>query len=90
MNNKIKEYAHKIWDTYDDTFWYASEKKRRVEMLDEEWQVVQMFDYKNKLKMLRMAMYDNNKWAFKIIWELMPNFYRIDDEDLEEDLKTFF
>ena len=54
--NEIKEKSIEIWQTYDDTYGYASEKIDRVESITnvkDNWGViVGMFDNINKQKLL--------------------------------------
>lgn len=55
----IKENAIKIWQTYDDTHGYASEKINKIKSLenvqDNAWFIVAMFDTNNQSKLLRMV-----------------------------------
>lgn len=54
----IHENAVKIWQTYDDTHGYASEKIARIDiknMSDNAWYIVAMFDQSNQAKLLSMV-----------------------------------
>lgn len=54
--NEIKEKAIEIWQTYDDTYGYASEKINRVKEITnvrDNWgYIVGMFDNPNQQKLL--------------------------------------
>jgi hypothetical protein len=54
--NDIKEKAIDIWETYDDTYGYASEKidyiNRLTNYRSNYGTIVGMFDHKNQLKLL--------------------------------------
>ena len=54
--NEIKEKAIEIWQTYDDTYGYASEKIDRVNSITnfkDNWgTIVGMFDNPNQKKLL--------------------------------------
>lgn len=54
--NEIKSKAIEIWQTYDDTYGYASEKIAYVESITnvrDNWgTIVGMFDYTNQAKLL--------------------------------------
>jgi hypothetical protein len=56
--NEIKSAAIEIWQGYDDTYGYASEKIQRVNAINnvgDEWiEIVGMFDHDNRLKLLSM------------------------------------
>lgn len=56
MFDEIKKEAIKIWQTYDDTYGYASEKVDRIKDLtnvkDNYMYMVAMFDDTNKLKLM--------------------------------------
>lgn len=53
--NDIKQAAISIWNTYDDTYGYASEKVNRVEAINnvrDNWGfIIAMFDSSNQRKM---------------------------------------
>jgi hypothetical protein len=57
--NELKKIAISIWDTYDDTYGYSTEKVRRVEEIEnfrDEWTViVGMFDHINQSKLIAQA-----------------------------------
>lgn len=52
---ELKAKAKEIWDTYDDTYGYASEKKKYIDELkniqDNAWTIVGMFDIHNQAKL---------------------------------------
>jgi hypothetical protein len=54
--NEIKEKSIEIWQTYDDTYGYASEKINRVKSINnvkDNWgAIVGMFDNPNQQKLL--------------------------------------
>ena len=54
--NEIKEKSIEIWQTYDDTYGYASEKIERVNSITnskDNWgSIVGMFDSTNQQKLL--------------------------------------
>jgi hypothetical protein len=56
--NEIKEKAIEIWQTYDDTYGYATEKIDRVKSITnfkDNWgTIVGMFDNPNQQKLLNM------------------------------------
>lgn len=64
----IKENAMKIWQGYDDTYGYATEKINRIKDIknvqDNAWYIVAMFDSNNQAKLLTMV---NTKTADMII-----------------------
>lgn len=53
---EIKKESIKIWQTYDDTYGYATEKVNRIKDLenikDNAWYMVAMFDENNQLKLI--------------------------------------
>lgn len=54
----IKINAQKIWLTYDNTYGYADEKLRRIDIKnvgDNAWYIVAMFDPINQAKLLEMV-----------------------------------
>lgn len=55
----IKENSIKIWETYDDTYGYASEKINHVNSIenfkDNVWFIVAMFDWQNQMKLITMV-----------------------------------
>jgi len=55
----IKKNAIAIWQTYDDTHGYATEKIGRIKDLknvsDNAWYIVAMFDWVNQGKLLTMV-----------------------------------
>jgi ribosome maturation protein Sdo1 len=57
--NDIKENAVKIWQTYDNTHGYASEKIGRImdikNVSDNAWFIVAQFDMPNQQKLLSMV-----------------------------------
>lgn len=56
MFNEIKREATKIWETYDDTYGYVSDKLETVNRLqnvrDNYMFMVSMFDWTNQQKLL--------------------------------------
>ena len=54
--DNIKKCAIEIWETYDDTYGYASEKINRVKSIrnfKDNWgELVGMFDSDNQMKLL--------------------------------------
>lgn len=55
----IKENAIKIWETYDDTYGYRTEKLDRIKDItnirDNAWYIVAMFDWINQGKLISMV-----------------------------------
>ena len=55
--DEIKEQSIKLWQTYDNTHGYATEKISRIENLenikDNAWYIVAMFDSGNQMKLMR-------------------------------------
>ena len=55
----IKYCSMAIWNTYDDTHGYASEKIDRVlamkNVSDNAWTIVAMFDWENQAKLFKMV-----------------------------------
>jgi len=55
----IKLNAIKIWNTYDDTYGYRTEKLSRIKDLenirDNAWYMVAMFDSSNQAELLTMV-----------------------------------
>ena len=65
----IKENARKIWQSYDDTYGYASEKIARTDIeniSDNAWYIVAMFDQTNQMKLLSMVKPETMKAIIKI------------------------
>lgn len=60
--NDIKENAIKIWQTYDDTYGYATEKINSIKDIknvqDNAWYMVAMFDPINQNKLLRLVNHE--------------------------------
>lgn len=56
--NNIKENAIKLWQTFDDTYGYATEKVSRIERIhntsDNAWYIVAMFDLGNQGRLIEM------------------------------------
>lgn len=56
--NDIKKHAIEIWDTYDDTYGYASGKIERIKDLenveDNAMYIIAMFDSENQRKLFGM------------------------------------
>jgi hypothetical protein len=57
--NDIKENAIKLWQTYDDTYGYATEKINRIKDIgnikDNAWYIVAMFDSNNQYILMQMV-----------------------------------
>lgn len=57
--NDIKKNALKIWEGYDDTYGYRTEKTERVKGIknisDNVWCIVAMFDPINQAKLISMV-----------------------------------
>lgn len=53
--NEIRDGAIEIWKTYDDTYWYATEKIDRIKDLrnvtDNALYIISMFDLFNQRKL---------------------------------------
>ena len=54
--DEIKKASMEIWQTYDDSFGYATEKMSRIKDIenvsDNAWYMVAMFDTVNQAKLL--------------------------------------
>lgn len=61
----VKRCSLAIWRTYDDTYWYATEKVSRVEpienMRDNMEYIIGMFDWENQNKLLALLSEDS-RW----------------------------
>ena len=57
--DEIKENAIKIWQTYDDSYGYATEKINQIKDLsnvsDNAWYIVAMFDGENQARLISMV-----------------------------------
>lgn len=57
--DEIKEAATEIWNSYDDTYGYATEKidviKDLKNLRDNAWTIVAMFDGSNQSKLLNLV-----------------------------------
>lgn len=57
--DSIKRAAIALWQTYDDTYGYATEKVNRVKQIenigDNTGYIVAMFDNENRMKLLGMV-----------------------------------
>lgn len=57
--NDVKKCAIQIWNTYDNTYWYATEKISAIKELkniqDNTLYMVQMFDIHNQTKLLSIV-----------------------------------
>lgn len=57
--DEIKEAAIKLWNTYDDSYGYASGKISRIKDIknikDNAWYIVAMFDCNNQRKLCEMV-----------------------------------
>lgn len=69
--DEIKRASMVVWNTYDDTYGYATEKINRIKDLkniqDNAWYMVAMFDISNQLKLLLNL----NKSAMKAVGEML-------------------
>jgi len=67
----IKTNAIKIWQTYDDTFGYATEKIDRVNNIqnisDNAWFIVAMFDSFNQAKLLKLVKPETRELILNLI-----------------------
>ena len=63
--NEIKENAIKLWQTYDDTYGYATEKTERIQNIknvsDNAWYIVAMFHHINQAKLISMVSEETGK-----------------------------
>jgi hypothetical protein len=63
--NDIKQAAIQIWNTYDDTYGYRTEKLDRVNSIpnykDNWWTFVGMFDFPNQTKLLNLVSPESSK-----------------------------
>jgi hypothetical protein len=57
--DEMKQLAVSIWNTYDNTHWYATEKIDRIKDLenirDNIWHIYGMFDWLNQAKLKSLA-----------------------------------
>lgn len=57
--DEIKENSIKIWETYDDDFWYDTKSIKKIKDLenirDNAWYIVAMFDRYNQEKLLNLV-----------------------------------
>ena len=67
----IKDNCIKIWQTYDDTFKYATGKINDIKDIqnikDNAWYMVAMFDQDNQGKLLLMVKEETRKKILEII-----------------------
>ena len=67
----VKENAIKIWKTYDDSYGYASQKIGRIKDIenvrDNTAYMIQMFDYSNQAKLLKMVKPKTKKWIERLL-----------------------
>jgi len=67
----IKAKAIQLWQTYDDTYGYASEKINRIKNIqniqDNAWYIVGMFDQQNQIKLI----FSLTPEAAKVVWNLL-------------------
>ena len=80
--NEVKRAAIELWQTYDDTFGYATEKVSRIKDIrnirDNTCFIVAMFDHKNQLKLYRSLASPEAKQWMQDIREMQV------DQSLEE------
>lgn len=57
--NEMKELAIGVWQTYDDTYWYATEKIETFSnwenIRDNIWSIYWMFDWQNQYTLYQNA-----------------------------------
>ena len=62
---EVKVAAIKVWNQYDDTFGYASEKTKRISNIqnvsDNFMYIVAMFDYPNQRKLANLLSDETRK-----------------------------
>jgi len=67
----IKENSIKIWQSYDDTYGYATEKIDQIKDIknisDNAWYMVAMFDSNNQDKLISMVKPETAKMILKAI-----------------------
>jgi hypothetical protein len=67
--DEVKREAIKIWQTYDDTYGYASEKIKRVESIenhgDNVMYIIAMFDTSNMVKLAKLLSDDTKKEIYE-------------------------
>jgi hypothetical protein len=73
--NDIKARAIALWQTYDDTYGYASEKVKRIEHItnvkDNAWYMVAMFDQQNQAILYSRLQPESQKlFSTMKLWEL--------------------
>ena len=65
---EMKKTAIEIWDSYDDTFWYATEKKNRIKDVQNIWDnflyIFAMFDIHNQNKCLQKLSEECKKQVY--------------------------
>ncbi len=72
----LKAKCIELWNTYDDTYGYASEKIKRIESIknfkDNACYMVAMFDINNQAKLLTMVNEDTKDW----LRDLFMDYYQ--------------
>lgn len=57
--NELLQLAIEIWSSYDDSYWYATEKINYIKSFrnisSNFMTIYQMFDYVNQMKLIRKA-----------------------------------
>ena len=70
--NEIKQASKDIWNTYDDTYGYASEKVNRIKDIgnikDNAMFMVAMFDRLNQRKLLSSLSEEARSFILERIW----------------------
>ena len=74
----IKEKAIKLWNTYDDTYGYATEKIDRIKDIenvkDNAWYIVAMFDPINIEKLMLLVEEDTAEAIRTMLYEMNINY----------------
>ena len=69
----IKNNAIVIWETYDDTYGYQSEKINKIKSIknvkDNAWYIVAMFDAGNIIKLLTLVKPDTRELIIRAMEE---------------------
>lgn len=74
--NAMQNLAISIWGTYNDDYWYASEKIAIVKSInnvrDNIWYIYSMFDSNNQAKLDRLA-----KEQYPELYDLIQTMHKI-------------
>ena len=72
--NDIKKKSIKIWETYDNQFWYVDEKLERIWNIDNigdnRWAIIGMFDPYNQYLLMDELDRDSNIFIIKMMIEV--------------------